>query len=416
MSAGTQASVTEDALAVPEPPVVTNNIIEAGVTASTSTEDSASKTPETSGVHSSASTSASNRMHLRRNKRKRDLSLTVKDEKEVKQELGENDFIVERVLGYKQVNKIRYARIKWRGFSQTSWEPYDSIFYVNANEVDRGTAKEKEEKEHKRLKAESEKRRLERKRRANKILDKRERSGKIDYKVRWKGFPRVVDSWITEEKLNRPDLVAKFSASEVATKPEPDDVLVAAAEAPKSAAPLPAALWPPALLDTRTPKLNDMLAAKSKTAAKSVTFVPPEPEPLSDQALAIPPPLPIPSTSRLIKPVFTVRRRKPKTVKVKKPPAPPKIQPIYNPLKTSPDQLLGWRGPADCWSVADVCECLRQYGFGDIVHKFQERRVDGPAFLALNEPQTVQQKMQIPLGPSLKISKLVKDLHEVLKK
>ena len=34
----------------------------------------------------------------------------------VREELSNNEFIVERIMGYRQINKVRYARVKWAGY------------------------------------------------------------------------------------------------------------------------------------------------------------------------------------------------------------------------------------------------------------------------------------------------------------
>jgi hypothetical protein len=36
---------------------------------------------------------------------------------DVRSKLGSNEFIVERVMSYKQIHKIRYARVKWLGYA-----------------------------------------------------------------------------------------------------------------------------------------------------------------------------------------------------------------------------------------------------------------------------------------------------------
>lgn len=40
----------------------------------------------------------------------------VEPDVSVRDTLGDNEFVVERVLAYKYINRVRYARVKWRGF------------------------------------------------------------------------------------------------------------------------------------------------------------------------------------------------------------------------------------------------------------------------------------------------------------
>lgn len=62
------------------------------------------------------------------------------------------------------------------------------------------------------------------------------------------------------------------------------------------------------------------------------------------------------------------------------------------------------------WSVDDVVQFLRERGFEEAAVKMWESKVDGKVFSTLTDPSSVQ-KYDMPLGPSLKISKLVKELR-----
>ena len=52
----------------------------------------------------------------RKRRRKRSGFGKRKRTSQVKQELREGEFIVERILGYKMINKVRHAKVKWKGF------------------------------------------------------------------------------------------------------------------------------------------------------------------------------------------------------------------------------------------------------------------------------------------------------------
>ena len=44
-----------------------------------------------------------------------------------------------------------------------------------------------------------------------KILDKRKHYGKIQYLIKWKGYPLSEASWESENNLNCPDLLEEFN-------------------------------------------------------------------------------------------------------------------------------------------------------------------------------------------------------------
>ena len=43
------------------------------------------------------------------------------------------------------------------------------------------------------------------------ILDKRKHYGKIQYLIKWKGYPLSEESWEPENNLNCPDLLEEFN-------------------------------------------------------------------------------------------------------------------------------------------------------------------------------------------------------------
>ena len=68
--------------------------------------------------------------------------------------------------------------------------------------------------------------------------------------------------------------------------------------------------------------------------------------------------------------------------------------------------------PIADWSVAEVAAFLTHRGFPDAAAKILERQVDGRRLLGALDPLMLK-KMEIPIGPGLKITKLMRDLQKL---
>ncbi|OQV17906.1 hypothetical protein BV898_08035 [Hypsibius exemplaris] len=265
---------------------------------------------------------------------------------EVRETLGSNEFIVERILGYRQVNKVRQARVKWLGFAETTWEPANQIFLYKPS--------------HKNGRKD---------RKAEYLVDRRIRKGKVEYKVHWSGFPDACDSWIRETAsalVERQDLVKKYLREHPVFG---------------GVTPVRHALHSSTNDHKGRPALNGPDASTEKT--DGIKLLPQEAKHLFSAEN--------PRTGT----------EEPLAEKTKPEPVPyvlPKPVPFAVERKLMSE-----------WTTADIAEFLTHKGFPDAAAILQARNMDGNELRSKYLDPAALRTLGILIGPGLKIVKLLRD-------
>ncbi|OQV19476.1 hypothetical protein BV898_06467 [Hypsibius exemplaris] len=314
-----------------------------------------------------------------------------RNELEVKEKLDPDEFIVERVLAYKKHKKIRYAKVKWQGFSEATWVPANTIFYYKTTAAP--------------LEIES-------------LLGMRTKKGNVEFKVHWKGLPASRDAWVRKYKIkDRMDLINEYMethTTKATRKPPPKakltietsdmikpevsgvkdgrndqgikigrnkriGVMKASHMTDPSAIPTVPETFPGGSSDDRRRAKLDRGGSMGSSWDGSAGSPSTSNSNADSSSFGIP---------------ETVAPHKVQTV------APPKVQTVEH-LK-----------PVAEWTATDVEDFLVRRGFPEPAAKLREKAMDGRALLENLDP-AVLRTMDVLIGPSLKICKAVRDLQSL---
>ncbi|GAU88885.1 hypothetical protein RvY_01503 [Ramazzottius varieornatus] len=306
-------------------------------------------------------------------------------------------FIVERILKYKQWKGVRYARVKWLGYQETTWEPANAIF-------DFTPAVATEMKPQGKKVAES-------------LVGRRKIKGNVEYKVHWKGLPSIFDKWIRESTLKRPDLVEAFVNNDKKSV-KTLRLIPSTTQVQKRKTPEGKRKSTPPTEEDRGEEFGIPEALPIITA-DDVSSPPHDPsessveEDSSNEVKHFPAPLPASLTKSPLMVKIPKRTMKNRDVRS---PSTDSLKSLslsqYAILTDSQGNKYRFIDdkPMREWSVNETYEYILQRGFPEVATVAQSKEVTGAQLLGHLDPAALKELLTIPLGPSFKLVKLLKDL------